>query len=283
MIEALLRYAFLQNAVAAVLLGSVSCGLVGGLLFVNRMSSLAGGISHTVFGGLGLALLVGMHPLLGASGAGVLAAMALGLLTAAGRERADSAIAAVWSIGMSLGLVFVSLAPGYKGDLMGYLFGSVLAVTTTDLALTGLVGLATVLFVFLQYRRLLAVSFDPEFSIARGMRTRLLFGVFMCLTGLTVVVLMRTVGLVMVIALLSIPPATARMFTHRLTRLMLWSCVLSAAAGLAGLAVSWTLDLPAGPSIVLCSGAMFGLALLVRAIHGRSGAGRRVRRKTATI
>lgn len=259
MIDALTRYEFLQNALAAVLLGAAACGIVGSLLFVNRLSSLAGGISHTVFGGLGFSLLAGVHPLAGAASASIIASLALGWMSARKRERADAAVAAVWSVGMSLGLVFASLAPGYKGDLMGYLFGSVLAITQEDLALTALVSLASVAFLVLQYRRILAVSFDPEFSRARGIASGLLFGAFLCLTGLTVVVLMRSVGLVMVIALLSIPPATARMLTHRLPGMIVLSSVISALSGLAGIAVSWWLDLPAGPSIVLCAGALFAL------------------------
>ncbi|NLP04657.1 metal ABC transporter permease [Candidatus Fermentibacteria bacterium] len=259
MIDALTRYEFLQNAVAAVLLGAAACGIVGSLLFVNRLSSLAGGISHTVFGGLGFSLLARVHPLIGAASASLIASLALGWMSARKRERADAAVAAVWSVGMSLGLVFVSLAPGYKGDLMGYLFGSVLAITREDLALTALVSLASAVFLAFQYRRILAVSFDPEFSRARGISSGLLFGAFLCLTGLTVVVLMRSVGLVMVIALLSIPPATARMLTHRLPGMVVLSSVISALSGLAGIAVSWWLDLPAGASIVLCAGALFAL------------------------
>lgn len=277
MLDALLRYEFLQNAVAAVLLGAAACGIVGSLLFVNRLSSLAGGISHTVFGGLGFSLLAGVHPLVGAASASVLASLSLGWISARKRERADAAVAAVWSVGMSLGLVFVSLAPGYKGDLMGYLFGSILAITREDLALTAAVCLASIAFVALQYRRIVAVSFDPEFSRARGIASGVLFGAFLCLTGLTVVVLMRSVGLVMVIALLSIPPATARLLSYRLPGMIFLSSVISALSGLAGIAVSWWLDLPAGASIVLCAGTVFAAvsgSLRVRrslAAAGRAG------------
>jgi zinc transport system permease protein len=266
MIDALARYVFLQHAVAAVVLGSISCGLIGSLLFVNRMSGLAGGVSHAVFGGLGAALLAGVHPLLGASVAGLAASLVLGMLSARRRERADAAIAAVWSVGMSLGLVFVSLAPGYRGDLMGYLFGSVLAVTREDLLLTLFVGLAATAFVAGRYRSLLAVSYDPEFSTARGLPIGRLYTVFLCLTGLTVVVLMRSVGLVMVIALTTVPPATARIVTHDLARMMVLACLLSAAAGLSGLWLSWTLDLPAGAMVVLSSASFFGLVALARSL-----------------
>ncbi len=264
MLDALARYDFLQHAALAILLGSIACGIIGTLLFVNRMSSLSGGISHAVFGGLGLALLAELPPLAGAAAASILAALLLGFLSARSRNRSEAAIAAVWSIGMSMGLVFISLAPGYKGDLMGYLFGSVLAVPVEDLVLTGLVDIAVLVFITVFYRRIIAISFDPEFSAARGMNAGGLFTAFLCLTGLSVVVLMRSVGLVMVIALLSIPAATARLFTHRLSTMMAISCVLSAATGLCGLALSWSLDLPAGACIVLTSAVLFGLASLLR-------------------
>jgi zinc transport system permease protein len=264
MLDALARYDFLQHAALAILLGSIACGIIGSLLFVNRMSSLSGGISHAVFGGLGLALLAEFPPLAGAVAASILAALLLGFLSARSRNRSEAAIAAVWSIGMSMGLVFISLAPGYKGDLMGYLFGSVLAVPAEDLLLTGLVDIAVLVFITVFYRRIIAISFDPEFSAAHGINAGGLFTAFLCLTGLSVVVLMRSVGLVMVIALLSIPAATARLLTHRLPAMMAISCVLSAAAGLCGLALSWSLDLPAGACIVLTSAAMFGLASLMR-------------------
>ncbi len=258
MAEALLRFEFLQHAVLAVLLGSVACGLIGSLLFVNRLSSLSGGISHAVFGGLGASLLAGIPPLAGASVASIIAALLLGFISARARSRSEAAIAAVWSIGMSLGLVFVSLAPGYRGDLMGYLFGSVLSVPSADLVLTGAVDAAALAFVLLFYRRILSVSFDPEYSTTRGIGAGVLYTVFLCLTGLSVVVLMRSVGLVMVIALLTIPAAAARLLTYRLPVMMALACAFSAVSGLAGLYASWELDLPAGACIVLASAALFG-------------------------
>ena len=259
MLEALARYAFLQNAVLAVLLGSVACGTIGSLLFVNRMSGLSGGIAHAVFGGLGFALFAGIDPLAGAVGASILASLLLGFLFRGARSRSEAAIAAVWSIGMSMGLVFAAMAPGYRGDLMGYLFGSVLAVPAADLVLTVVVDAAALLFVTVFYRRILAISFDPEYAAARGMSAGALYTAFLVLTGLSVVVLMRSVGFVMVIALLTIPPATARLLTYRLPVMIPAACALSAAAGLGGLAASWSLDLPAGACIVLTSAAGFGL------------------------
>ncbi len=268
--EALLRFEFLQHAVLAILLGSVACGLIGGLLFVNRLSSLSGGISHAVFGGLGLSLLAGIPPLAGATAASIIAALLLGFISARARSRSEAAIAAVWSIGMSLGLIFVSLAPGYRGDLMGYLFGSVLAVPAADLVLTGAVDAAALAFVLLFYRRILCVSFDPEYGATRGIGAGALYTAFLCLTGLSVVVLMRSVGLVMVIALLTIPAASARLLTHRLPVMMALACCFSAVSGLAGLYASWELDLPAGACIVLASAALFGCISAGRALSSRA-------------
>lgn len=261
MIEALQQYAFLQNALAAILLGSIACGIVGSLVVVNRLSSLAGGVAHACFGGLGLAFLLGVPPTAGALAFGLASALGIGAASTRWRESADAAIAAIWAGGMALGLVFVQLSPGYAPDLMSYLFGSILAVPSGDLALFAAVDAGVLAFVLVLYRSLVTVSFDPEFGRTRGLRADSIFLVFLCLVGVTIVLLMRAVGLLLVIALLAIPPSTARIFVRRLPSMMALSCLLTAAEGIAGLAIAWELNIPAGAAIILVAGVVYVLAV----------------------
>lgn len=266
MLEALAQYGFLQNALAAILLGSIACGIVGTLVVVNRLSSLAGGVAHACFGGLGLAFLVGAPPTAGALLFGLASSLGIGAASSRWRESADSAIAAIWAGGMAMGLVFIQLAPGYAPDLMSYLFGSILAVPRGDLVLFAAVDALVLVFVVVTYRSLVAVSFDPEFARTRGLKTDMVFLAFLCLVGITIVLLMRAVGLLLVIALLTIPPSTARLFVRRLPAMMLLSCTLTAAEGVAGLAAAWSLDIPAGASIILVAGVVYLLSAGLRAL-----------------
>jgi zinc transport system permease protein len=267
MLEALQQYEFLRNALAAILLGSISCGIVGTLVVVNRLSALAGGVAHACFGGLGLSYLLGAPPTAGALAFGLASALGIGAASSRWREAADAAIAAIWAGGMALGLVFIQLAPGYAPDLMSYLFGSVLAVPAGDLLLFAAVDAGVLLFVLLLYRSLVAVSFDPEFGRTRGLRADSIFLAFLCLVAITIVLLMRAVGLLLVIALLAIPPSTVRLFAHRLPSMMVFSCILTALEGVIGLAVAWELNIPAGASIILVAGMVYVLAAGARSLQ----------------
>jgi len=269
LLTALGHYVFLQNAVAVLVLGSVVCGVVGTLVVVNRLSTLAGGVAHACFGGVGLSYLLGAPPAAGALAFGLASALGIGAVSARWRDASDAAIAAIWAGGMALGLIFIQLAPGYAPDLMSYLFGSVLAVPRADLALFVAVDAIVLAFVVILYRSLVAASFDPEFGRTRGMKSDAIFLAFLCLVGVSVVLLMRAVGLLLVIALLAIPPSTVRIFVHRLPALMAVSCLLTALEGIAGLVLAWELDIPAGASIILVAGVVYVAA---------AGLGRRGRR-----
>ncbi|MBD3370010.1 metal ABC transporter permease [Candidatus Fermentibacteria bacterium] len=261
MIEAILSYGFMQNAFLAALLGAVAAGIVGTLISVNRLSSLTGSVAHASFGGLGLAYMLGFSPLIGALTFSLAAALGIGAISSRYRERSDTAIAAFWAIGMALGLVFIKLSEGYAVDLMSYLFGSIMAVPGTDLMLMAVLDVIVVLFVVGLFKELLAISYDPEFATIQGLRVRLLYLTFLCLVALTVVMLIRVVGLIMVIAMLAIPPAIARMFMHDMRRIMWVSMGLSALLSMIGLSVAWYLELPGGASIILVAGVVYFAAL----------------------
>ncbi|MBN1433916.1 metal ABC transporter permease [Candidatus Fermentibacterales bacterium] len=266
-----LGHAFMQNAIAAAMLGSIACGVVGTLVVVNRMSALTGSIAHAAFGGLGLSYLVGIHPLAGAALFSLGSGLGIGAISSCNPKRSDTVIAAFWAIGMALGLVFIRLAPGYAVDLMSYLFGSILSVTRSDLLLMASLDVVILALVGALFRRLVAVSYDPEFARANGLRVRALFMLMVCLTALSVVMLVRIAGLIMVIAMMTIPASVARLFLRTVRAMMILSVALSAAFMLAGLALAWVLDLPTGAVIILVSGLVYFLALLA----ARTGRARR--------
>ena len=259
-----LGYAFMQKAVLAALLSSIACGMVGTLVVINRLSSLTGSIAHAAFGGLGLSYLTGTSPMLGAAVFALGAGAGIGAVSNRYPGRSDTAIAAFWAIGMAMGLVFIDLAPGYAVDLMSYLFGSILAVPSSDLYLMAGLDLLAAVFVVLMYRDLLSVSYDREFSRTRGLPTELLFMLLICVISLTVVMLMRVVGLIMVIAMMTIPASIARMFLSGVRSMMFCATLLAGLFSLAGLALAWVLDLPAGAVIILVSGLAYFTALFLR-------------------
>lgn len=275
MIGEALSYPFFQRALAAGLLAAVACGIVGTLVVVRRIASISGGLSHSAFGGVGLGYLLGFEPMLGALGFGVLSALGIGVAELKLRQGMDTLIAMVWAVGMALGILFVSLAPGQAPDLLGYLFGNILLVSPGYVALVAVLDFVIVGVVLLLFRRLRAVAFDEEFAWVIGVPIGALFLLLLTLVALTVVVLIRVVGVILVIALLTIPAAVARHWTDRLSRMMAFAVLtgaVSIAAGLFltfGLSSEFGVDLPTGPSIILLAAAVYAASAGLRALTGR--------------
>ena len=275
MIGEALSYPFFQRALAAGLLAAVACGIVGTFVVVRRIASISGGLSHAAFGGVGLGYLLGFEPMLGALGFGVLSALGIGSAELRLRQGLDTLIAMVWAVGMALGILFVSLAPGQAPDLLGYLFGNILLVSPGYVVLVALLDVVIVGTVLLLFRRLRAVAFDEEFAWVVGVPVEALFLLLLTLVALTVVVLIRVVGVILVIALLTIPAAVARHWTDRLSRMMAVAVLtgaVSIAAGLFltfGLSSEFGIDLPTGPSIILLAAAVYGTSAVARSLTGR--------------
>jgi len=257
-------YDFMRNALFASLLVGVACGLIGTLVVLNRIVFLGGGIAHAAYGGIGLAYYFGQDPMLGAILFSILSALGMGLVHLRTKARSDTLIGVMWSIGMAIGIIFVSLTPGFKADLMSYLFGSLLAVSGADLRLMAVVVLLVIAFVVLLYRSLQAISFDETFSTVRNLPVAVLYLVILVMIGLTVVVAMRVVGLIMVIAMLTIPPATANLFLKDMKGMMLLSIGLGWLFSTIGLIVSFALNLQAGSVIILVASLSYLLAAGVK-------------------
>jgi zinc transport system permease protein len=262
MIEAL-HYTFIQHALIAGLLVSIAAGIIGSLIVVNRMVFLAGGIAHASYGGIGMAVFFGLPIFLGASAFAVLAALLIATLTLHKRHRTDTFIGLVWAVGMAIGVVFVDLTPGYNVDLMSYLFGSILAVSTQDLYFMGVLLAVIIAVVSFWYRPILAVSYDSEYARLRGIPVRFFYTLVLVLSALTVVIAIKVVGLILVIAMLTIPVYIAEKLSASLWGMMLVSGALSALFTMVGLWFSYAYDLTSGASIILVSAAFFGLFLLL--------------------
>jgi zinc transport system permease protein len=276
-VEALTRYGFLQNAMLAGLLASLSSGVVGTYVVTRRISFLAGGIAHSVLGGMGAARYLQtvygwswLQPLHGAVVAAMVASLTIGWVSLRAREREDTVIGGIWAVGMALGVVFIANTPGYSEDLMSYLFGNILMVGPSDLTLMAALDLVVLGLVILFYNQFLAVCFDDEFAELRGIRVGSYYMLLLCLIGLTIVVLVTVVGLIMVIALLTLPIALAGRFTQRLWQIMIAAVIISMVLIAVGLGCSYSFDLPAGATIILLSGLVY-LAVTAVAQLRRSG------------
>lgn len=250
-------YPFLVNAVLASVLASVAAGLTGSLVVVRRSTYLAGAVSHSILAGLGLARLLqrrfgfdGLTPMMGAVLVAVGVALLAARLTARGKQRADTVLSAIWTGGMALGVSCVAATPGYQDDLMSYLFGSILLVSGPDLAWMAAMDVLILGVMAVCYNRFLAIAFNEELARLRGVNTALYERVYHVLTALTVVLLVRVAGIVLAIALLTLPAATAGLLTRRLDRMMASAVAIGIGVSLLGLAVSYGPGWPPGATIV---------------------------------
>ena len=264
-LSALNHQTFLQTALIAGLLASLGCGVIGSFVVVKRIAFLAGGIAHSVLGGMGAALYFGFDPFAGALLAAIVSALMIGWIRLNWRTQEDTLIGALWAIGMAVGILFISKTPGYNTDLMSYLFGNILLVPVRELWFMAALDLFLLLMIGLFYRQFLAVAFDEEFARLRGVPVTFFYLMLLCLVAVTVVLLIQVVGLILVIALLTIPAAIAGHYVHSVSRMMLLATLLGSLFTLAGLGISYAPDLPAGPTIILLAGGCY----IVSAIAAR--------------
>lgn len=269
--DALIHHAFMRYALFAGVLAGAACGIVGTYVVARRITYIAGGISHTVLGGMGIAFYCSVvyswkavHPLYGAIAAALLAAVVIGLVSLRAKEREDTVIGALWAVGMAVGVLFISRTPGYNENLMSYLFGNILMVSARDLWLIGILDLIVVGATLAFYNQLQAVCFDEEFARVRGINVEFFYLLLLCLVALTVVLLLTVVGVVMVIALLVLPAAVAGFFSRTLKQNMILAVLLSVAFTTIGLAVSYQPNLPAGATIIILAGATYLVVMLVK-------------------
>lgn len=266
MLEAL-QFDFMRNAILAGIFVSIACGVIGAFVVLNRIVFISGGIAHAAYGGIGMGFFFRFNPVYGAIAFSLMAALAMGWVHRKTHQRTDTIIGVMWAIGMSVGIILVDLTPGYKTSLMSYLFGSILAVPTQQLWLMLAVDGLVLAIVWLFYKELLAISFDETFAIIRNVPVDGIYLLLMSAIALTVVMMMRVVGLIMVIALLTIPAAISNQFVKDMKMMMVVASGLGMVFTIAGLWLSYAFNLTSGATIILVSGGGYVLSFVVKSIQ----------------
>lgn len=258
---------FMQNALVAAVLVAIACGVMGTFVVVNRLTSLAGGVAHASFGGVGLAALLGFSPMLGSLGFAVVCAMLMGILTWRDRKNSDTFIGVIWAGGMALGVILTDLTPGYSGEMMSFLFGSLLTVPSE--LLYWMVALLVVILVAVavNFRKFLAISYDPEFARVQGMPVLTYYMVLIALIALTVVIAVQAVGMILVIALLTIPAYIAECYAKNLAQMMFMSVIVSLILVVTGLMLACQLNFVVGPTIIACGVLVYALHFAVKKLR----------------
>jgi zinc transport system permease protein len=264
-----LQFEFMRNALLAGILVSISCGIIGTLIVVNRIVFISGGIAHSAYGGIGLAFYTGISPTLGAGLFSVAVAIIMGAISVENKHRADTLIGVLWAVGMGIGIILIDLTPGYNVDLMSYLFGSILSVPRADIWFMIPLDIVILLTVLVLYKEFIALSYDEEFAFVVGIPVKTLYFVLLCMTALSIVMIIRVVGLILVIALLSIPPYIAEKYTSSLGKMMVLSSLLGILFTLSGLWLSYNYDLTSGATIIMVAGVSFFISQVIDLLKGR--------------
>jgi zinc transport system permease protein len=266
---------FLRYALIAGVLSSAAFGIVGTYITVRRITYLAGAIAHSVLAGIGMSLylqeahgVAWLNPILGAMAAAVIAGIIIGMVSMYAKEREDTVIGAVWAIGMALGLLLISRTPGYV-DPMSYLFGNILILSQRELILIAVLDVVVIAVGVLGYNQFQAVAFDEEFARVRGVHTTVFYLAMILMTALSIVLLTTIVGLIMVIAMFTLPAAVGAMLARRLWKVMLLATLFTMVFTTLGLGLSYTYDLPSGPTIIAFAGGVYLLATGVKSILKR--------------
>jgi len=259
----LLELDFFRHALLAAALASVLAGVVGTFVVLKRLVAISGGVAHAAFGGLGVAYWAGVSPRLGAVAVAALSAIGLGFLDGERARRQDAVIGVLWAVGMAIGLVFLHWTPGYAPNLLGYLFGDILMVTPADLLLAAASDVALLALLALVGRELVAVAFDEESARLQGVPARFYSILMLLLVALSVVVLLQLVGIVLVIALVTIPPLVAQRLVRSFVGSLLAAVAVALVVTVGGLLAAYRLDLPSGPVMVLLGALLLGAAQLV--------------------
>lgn len=257
-------YEFFRNALLAGILASTACGIIGSFVVIKRMVSLTGGISHAAFGGVGLGYFLGFSPILGATVFCVATAAIIARLRNVAHQHLDTLVGAIWAAGMAIGILLVYLTPGFAPDLYGYLFGNILLVPSGEIFFMGALLAAIIAITAIFYNQLLAVTFDEEYASVMNIASEKIIALLLTMTAVTIVMLIQVVGIILTIALLTLPAAIAREFTGRLDRMFYLSTILGIAFTTCGIFLSYTLDVPSGATIILIGAAAYIIALCAK-------------------
>lgn len=263
MIE-ILSYQFFQNALIIAILASIASGIVGTYIVVKRMSLISGSIAHAAFGGLGISYYLNSNPLIGGIIFSLISAFSIAILRKNSKNRLDILLSFLWATGMAIGLVFIFLTPGYATDLFTYLFGNILLVSQADLFTIFILNILIIAVVILMFNPILSVIFDEEYSETRNMKTTIINMILYGLIALTIIATIRVVGVVLMIAILTIPAAIAQRFFKTVKQIMIASIFVTLLSTIAGLFISYYLDFSTGPIIVLIISAIYIISIFIK-------------------
>lgn len=270
-LETLFSHSILQYALIATLFASIANGVIGSFVVIRRLAFISGGISHSILGGIGFSVwlksifgISWLSPLCGALLAGWLSALILGWIHLNYREREDSIIASVWTVGMSLGIVFLATSNGPKIELGNYLIGNILWITPSELWLLGLLNLLILAIIFFKYKKLLTLCFDEKQASLQGVNTKALYQLLLLLIATTVVLMMQIVGAILVITMLIVPATLANLFTRSLPTMILLAILFNIAFSYLGIYTAFTFSLPTGATIALVAGLCYVVVLLTK-------------------
>lgn len=245
------HYQYLANALLAAIFAGITCGIVGTYVVSRRMVFLCGGITHASFGGLGIALWAGVNPIGGAMTFSILSALGIEWASDKGKIREDSAIGIIWSIGMAIGALFMSLTPGYtSGDLASYMFGSIVTVTTDDVITLGIFSLLCVAGCLMWWRPIMYLAFDGGFSSSQGIAARIASYLLTVIVAIAIVLTIRIMGIVLLLSLFTIPTVTANSLTKSYPKITLWATIIATVGAVMGLVVSYNWEIPPGTCII---------------------------------
>lgn len=255
---AIFSYEFMQNAILIGILASIICGVIGPFIVTRRMVFISGGLSHAAFGGLGIAYWMGIRPLFGAMAFVLAAAVLVGRQEEKRQSPNDLFIGILWAVGVAIGILFIHMTPGYAPDLMSFLFGNILTAARDDVLITLLLTVIVTGAVMIYYNGFVAIALDEEYARARRLPVPTLKMGLIILTALSIVTLIQVVGILLVIALITIPVAIASELTRSFRQIMLLSILCGILITLSGLMTSYFIEFPSGASIILIGGALLG-------------------------
>ena len=257
-INDILQYSYLSNALMACVLSGITCGIIGTYIVARRMVFLCGGITHASFGGLGIAFYLGSNPIFGATVFAILSALGIEWSNSRSKIRPDSAIGMVWGIGMAIGAFFIALRPGYtSGDMANFLFGSILTITNSDIIALAILSIILIIGALLWHKPIMFAAFDRNFAEASGVPVKFIHYAMAVVTAITIVLSIRTMGIVLLISLLTMPVVTANLISKDYKKIAPTAAIVAVIAGITGITLSYYAEVPSGPAIIFMLTILF--------------------------
>lgn len=249
-LENIFAYDFLVNAFVASILSGITCGIVGCYVVARRKVFLSSGITHASFGGLGIALYAGLNPILGALLFAIVSSVGIEYASRRGGVREDSAVGIIWSVGMAIGALFMSLRPGYATDLTSYLFGNILLVDNRDIVWLTLLTLFVVIGAIIWLRRIMFIAFDEDFARSQAVAVTTVSYLMAIIIAITIVLSIKVMGIILLLSLTTIPVVIANSLTKDYRKIAILSATIAVVGNIAGFLLSYHYDIPTGSCII---------------------------------